>query len=187
MRHLVAISLACAVFGTAHAGSPAGTPPAEKAAAQQAPELMIKNTPTGDAALARLKTLVGAWTGRTKEGQPVKVTYRAISNGTCVEETIHSADATDMVSVYCPDRDGVMMTHYCAGNNQPRMRTKDSGDGGRMVFTFVDATNLADPRAGHMKNLVMVFEGKDRLIQEWTWSADGKDGTEIFQYQRAAS
>lgn len=187
MRHLIAISLACAVFGAARAGSPAGTPPAEKAAAQQAPEFMIKNTPAGDAALARLKTLVGAWNGKNKEGQPGKVTYRAISNGTCVEETIHSADAMDMVSVYCPDRDGVMMTHYCASNNQPRMRTKDSGDGGRMVFTFVDATNLVDPKAGHMKNLVMVFEGKDRLIQEWTWSADGKDATEIFQYQRAAS
>ena len=187
MRHLIAISLVCAVFGAAMAGTPAGSPAVEKAAARQAPEVLIKNTATGDAALARLKTLVGDWTGKTKEGQPVKVTYRAISNGTCVEETIHAADAMDMVSVYCPDRDGVMMTHYCAGNNQPRMRTRDSGDGGRMVFTFVDATNLADPKAGHMKNLVMVFEGKDRLIQEWTWSADGKDGTEIFQYQRAAS
>jgi len=187
MRHLIAISLVCAVFGAAMAGTPAGSPAVEKAAARQAPEVLIKNTATGDAALARLKTLVGDWTGKTKEGQPVKVTYRAISNGTCVEETIHAADAMDMVSVYCPDRDGVMMTHYCAGNNQPRMRTRDSGDGGRMVFTFVDATNLADPKAGHMKNLVMVFEGKDRLIQEWTWSADGKDGTEIFRYQRAAS
>ncbi|MBI1950315.1 MAG: hypothetical protein HYS34_03010, partial [Acidobacteria bacterium] len=94
MRHLIAFGLACAVLGAAHAGSPAGAPPAEKASAQQTPEFMIKNTPAGDAALARLKTLVGAWTGKTKEGQPVKVTYRAISNGTCVEETIHSADAT---------------------------------------------------------------------------------------------
>jgi hypothetical protein len=50
-----------------------------------------------------------------------------------------------------------------------------------------DVTNLSDPKAGHMKNLIMVFDGKDRLSQEWTWSAGGKDATEIFQYQRAAS
>jgi hypothetical protein len=187
MRHLMAFGLALAVFGSALAGSPAGTAPAGKAAAPPTPEYMIKNTPSGDAALARLKSLVGSWTGTTKEGKSVQVTYRMISNDTCIEESIHSADAMDMVSVYCPDRDGVMMTHYCASNSQPRMRTKDSGDGGRMVFTFVDATNLSSPKAGHMKNLVMVFDGKDRLTQEWTWSADGKDATEIFQYQRAAS
>jgi len=187
MRHVIAFTLACAIFGAAQAGTPAGTTPAGKATAPQTPEYVIKNTSAGDTALARLKSLVGDWTGTTKEGQSVRVTYRTISNGTCVEETIHSADATDMVSVYCPDRDGVMMTHYCASNSQPRMRTKDSGDGGRMAFNFVDATNLSSPKAGHMKNLVMVFDGKDRLTQEWTWSADGKDATEIFQYQRAAS
>jgi hypothetical protein len=187
MRHIIAFSLACAAFGAAYAGSPATAPASDKTAAPQVAEYLIKNSPAGDTALARLKTLVGDWTGTTKEGKSVKVTYRSISNGTCVEESIHSTDAMDMVSVYCPDRDGVMMTHYCASNNQPRMRTRDSGDGGRMVFTFVDVTNLSDPKAGHMKNLVMVFDGKDRLSQEWTWSAGGKDATEIFQYQRAAS
>ena len=187
MRHMMALGLSLAVFGAAYAGTPAGAVPAEKAATRATPEYVNKNTPSGDAALARLKGLVGSWTGTTKEGKPVQVTYRMISNDTCLEESIHSADAMDMVSVYCPDRDGVMMTHFCASNSQPRMRTRDSGDGGRMVFTFVDATNLADARTGHMKNLVMVFEGKDRLTQEWTWSAAGKDATEIFQYQRAAS
>ena len=187
MRYVIAFSIACAIFGAAYAASPATAPASDKTAAPQVAEYLIKNTPAGDTALARLKTLVGEWTGTTKERKSVKVTYRTISNGTCVEESIHSDDAMDMVSVYCPDRDGVMMTHYCASNNQPRMRTRDSGDGGRMVFTFVDATNLSDPKAGHMKNLVMVFDGKDRLTQEWTWSAAGKDATEIFQYQRAAS
>ena len=62
MRHLVAFGLACAAFGSALAGSSAGTAPAGKAAAPPTPEYVIKNTPSGDAALARLKSLVGSWT-----------------------------------------------------------------------------------------------------------------------------
>jgi hypothetical protein len=195
MRHFLAFALACAVCAPALAGSPAGTQPKEKdpgqaagkAAADQAEHFQMKNSPAGDAALARLKTLVGTWNGTTKDGQKGSVTYRTISNGTCVEETLHTPDSVDMVSVYCPDREGVMMTHYCAGNNQPRMRTRDTGDGNRMAFTFVDVTNLTDPKAGHMKSLVMVFEGKDRLTQEWTWASGGKEGTEVFRFERAAS
>src|SRR5262245_49882044 len=116
MRHIMAFGLSLALFGAAQAGTPAGAAPAEKSPTATTPEYVIKNTPSGDAALARLKGLVGSWTGTTKEGKPVQVTYRMISNDTCLEESIHSADAMDMVSVYCPDRDGVMMTHFCASN-----------------------------------------------------------------------
>ena len=191
MLRPAALTTFFAAFGfcAALAGdSPASRPAVQMPPAGQAtPEYQVKNTPTGDAALEMMKALVGTWTGTTAAGQPVKVSYRTISNGTCVEETIRSHDATDMVSVYCPDRDGLMMTHYCAANNQPRMRAKMGGDPNRLEFRFVDATNLDSPTGGHMSRMVLTLAGRDAMTQEWTWTSDGKDGVEVFKYQRAGS
>ena len=67
----------------------------------------------------RLKSLVGEWHGKATNGQPATIAYRLISAGTCLEETIHHGEGS-MTTIYCPDGEAVMMTHYCMANNQPR-------------------------------------------------------------------
>ena len=127
----------------------------------------------------RMKALVGEWESTTPEGK-TRVTYQLISNGTALLETIVSEN---MVTVYHPDGDSVMMTHYCAVGNQPRMRAQGSGKD-PMVFQYVDAANLKSPTDGHMQRLVITFQDADHVTQEWTWKENGKETTATFHLQR---
>lgn len=142
--------------------------------------------PKASPVFERLKSLVGEWQGKATNGQPATIAYRLISGGTCLEETVNHGEGS-MTTIYCPDGDAVMMTHYCMANNQPRMRaTKVSADGKTVAFTYVDATNLAGPDAGRMSALVMKLPDADHLAQEWTWREKGKDPVvETFTLERA--
>jgi len=92
---------------------------------------------------------------------------------------------TDMVTIYCPDGDRMMMTHYCADNNQPRMRAEPvQGDVKEMAFSFVDATNLEGPSDGHMHRLVLSFQDSGHFTQEWTYRQGDKDEREVFRFER---
>ena len=85
---------------------------------------------------------------------------------------------SEMVTIYHPDGDHLMMTHYCSAHNQPRMRSQTVAGGSKIItFDLVDVTNLSAPDAGHMKKLVVTFVDKDHFTQEWTWSRKGKRKT----------
>jgi len=93
-----------------------------------------------------------------------------------------------MVTVYHPDGDRVLVTHYCSGNNQPRMRAAPSSSPVKQIaFSFVDVTNLANSTTGHMHKLEVVFDDNDHLTQRWTWQENGRDQTEVFHYTRKKS
>ena len=96
-----------------------------------------------------MKTLVGEWEGKAANGKAVQVSYRLVVGGTALMETLHPADEPEMVTLYTADGDHVAVTHYCPTNNQPRMRSAPvSGDPKKLNFSFVGATNLADPARG---------------------------------------
>ena len=74
-------------------------------------------------------------------------------------------------------------THYCAAQNQPRMKARPGSDVSRITFDFVDGTNLgASP--GRMQRLVILTPGPDRHVQEWTYRSGGKDSTDTFDLKR---
>jgi hypothetical protein len=132
-----------------------------------------------------MKSLAGEWTGKSSDGKPVTVSYALVSDGSALLEKIGMAHESDMVTVYHPDGDSLMMTHYCAAHNQPRMRAgKVSPESRNIVFDFVDATNLASPGAGHMHRLVLTFEDRDRIVQEWMWKEKDKEKIEVFTLER---
>lgn len=170
MRTLASIAAAClfsAFFGGSGLAEPApgAAPPA--------------------AGFERMKSLVGEWTGKSRDGKPVTVSYALVSDGSALLEKIGMAHESDMVTVYHPDGDSLMMTHYCAAHNQPRMRAgKVSPESRNIVFDFVDATNLASPAAGHMHRLVLTFEDRDRIVHEWTWKEKDKEKIEVFTLER---
>ena len=136
-------------------------------------------------AFDRMKTLEGAWEGKTQEGKSVSIEYRVISDGSAVMEHLTPAGMSPMVTIYYPDGDRLMMTHYCSAHNQPRMRAKPAaGEIKSLTFEFVDATNLASPDAGHMNALVLTFDGADHLTQEWTWKDKEQTSKEVFHLGR---
>ena len=54
----------------------------------------------------------------------------------------------------------------------------------KFTFSFVRATNLASPSAGHMGKLVMTVQDQNHSTQEWTWIQNGKSKTEVFRFTR---
>src|SRR5205085_12650350 len=87
------------------------------------------------------------WQGHSTKGWTEQLSYSAIAGGSCVmEDSTMGADAgahEHMVTMFHMDGDQLMLTHYCAAKNQPRMRaTKISDDGSDVLFTFVDGTNM---------------------------------------------
>jgi hypothetical protein len=150
----------------------------EKATARPSPR------PTS-AGFEKMKTLVGDWLGASAgEGHDAKVlvSYTLTSAGSAMMETLETEHGA-MVTIYHPDGEAVMMTHYCAAGNQPRMRAKGNGEK-ELAFSFVDATNLSSPEAMHMHDLKITFDDADHITQEWTTSAGGKKAPVVFKLER---
>jgi hypothetical protein len=134
------------------------------------------------ASWTKLKALVGEWSG-TYEGQPARVSYRLVSNGTALLETLEAPDASEMLTLYHPDGAVLVLTHYCSLGNQTRMRGKEL-PGGRLDFGYVDATNLKSSDEHRMTRLVLVFPDADHLVQEWTSRTGKTDQVARFEFAR---
>lgn len=130
-----------------------------------------------------LKTLNGIWEGKASNGQVTKVSFRPTANGSALMSEIMGED--DMITMFHVDNNRLLMTHYCGAGNQPRMQGSVSPDGKTITFTFVDATNLASPKAGHMDHLVITIPDADHHSEDWTFKTDGQEIKEHFELARA--
>lgn len=146
---------------------------------------MKKDGPPSKAqpALDQLKTLQGEWVWAEGEnkGKLVAV-YTVSSGGTAVVESLFPGTDHGMVTVYHLDGDKLMMTHYCAVGNQPRMHAEPATD--KLVFTCTGGSNMESEDDGHMHAMTLTFVDSDHVKAEWTWQDKGKGGTETFNYER---
>ncbi len=147
-----------------------------------------KTTPQFDA----IKSLQGTWVGNKKvkkgeEAETVQVKYKVTSAGSAVEETLFPGTPKEMVSVYTVDNGKILMTHYCALGNQPRMKMTDaskSKKGERIQLQMVDATGMNSPQDPHMGALTLTIQGEDKLVQEWVFSGPEGDKQVVFLLER---
>ncbi len=124
----------------------------------------------------KIKSLAGEWQGkRAMDGKTVNATYQLVSNGSTVMETLMPSDEPNMVTMYHLNGEKVMMTHYCAVNNQPRMESVSSDDHGMIKFALKDITNLAKEEDGHMVGMSIAFKDADHITHTWTFKEDGKE------------
>ncbi|HTR22306.1 MAG TPA: hypothetical protein VMH88_15765 [Gemmatimonadales bacterium] len=134
----------------------------------------------------QLKSLVGEWDGMV-EGKPVHASYQLVSGGTALLARLKTGDEPEMITLFTPDGARLAVTHYCSAGNQPRMQTEAVGaDTKTFSFSFVGATNLESPTAGHMHHLTVTIEDKDHFSEEWTWTENGQTGSKLFHYTRKA-
>lgn len=104
-----------------------------------------------------IKSLAGRWEGQNQMGDPIQVAYRLTAGGSAVMSEILSqmqGKPEDMISMIHRDGDRLLLTHYCAAGNQPRMQATLSPDGKSIRFDFVDATNLAARDTPHMRSVI---------------------------------
>jgi len=98
---------------------------------------------------------------------------------------MESMQEESMVTMYHVDNNRLMLTHYCAAQNQPRMQAQVSDDGKTLTFDFIDATNLASADVGHMRKLVLTIQDKDHVTEQWFFAQKGKDQDHgVFQLTR---
>jgi hypothetical protein len=126
----------------------------------------------GQKSFDQLKSLSGSWEGKGSEGQPLQVSFRVTSAGSAILNEIQGPE--DMVTMFHMDGDRMMMTHYCATGNQPRMVGTLSPDAKTMTFTFLDVTNFVSTQPGHMQGLVLTFVDANHHTEDWTFL--DKDG-----------
>jgi hypothetical protein len=125
------------------------------------------------AALDKLRTLVGTWEGEVPGQPPANVRYELTAGGTVVMETLFPGTAHEMRSLYHLDGSELVMTHYCAIGNQPRLRmVKANVD--ELVFDFAGGTNLDPAKDAHIHSGRIRFVGPDRVDGEWTSHQAGK-------------
>jgi hypothetical protein len=148
-------------------------------------------------AFDQLKTLAGTWRG-TPEGQgeaeaeagtksEVVHEFRISSAGTVVMETMNRGTDDEMINMYHLDGDDLLVTHYCSGGNQPRMRLdRNRSTAKTLVFDFAGGTNLDPAVDGHIHAAKITFVDDEHLDSAWTSHAEGKQaGVMTFHLARA--
>ena len=144
---------------------------------------------TAKAAFEKLKTLAGEWRGKASHGDApldTTVVYRVVGAGSAVTETLFPGTPHEMLTVYHLDGDRLVLTHYCAAGNQPRM-TLDlkASSPTLLVFEFSGGTNLDPAKDMHMHSGRIHLAGPDTLANEWDSHQGGKKvGAAKFTLQR---
>ncbi len=130
------------------------------------------------AAFERLKGLVGEWEPANTTDEALKgktaLVYRLTGGGSALAETIFPGTNMEMLSVYHRDGDQLLMTHYCAAGNQPRMKGKIGKDKDELIFEFAGGTNFDAAKDMHIHDGVIRFVDADHIHSEWEYYANGK-------------
>lgn len=121
----------------------------------------------GAAALDRIKPLAGEWDiigddGKRGPGLVISVS----SGGSSVREIMFPGSGHEMTNMYHADGDTIVMTHYCAVGNQPRMRAKALNDG-PLSFEFDSVTNLKSDEDTYMGSMVLTMVDANTIRQDW--------------------
>jgi hypothetical protein len=143
---------------------------------------------TAIAAFARLQALAGDWEGKDDNDHAAKTSFKQVASNTAVLETLSMSGMEEMLTLYSLDTDGIALVHYCPTNNQPRMRAIPQEDAPKeLTFQFQSATNLSDLAVGHEHQLVITYEDKDHITEQWTWRKDGKDTKMTYHFVRKSA
>ena len=138
--------------------------------------------------LEKLKALQGEWIdvdGAFGQKGAVAVTYRVTAGGKTVVETFPVNTPGEMVTVYHIDGNDLVLTHYCSGGNQPRMRSRGLS-GNTIAFDFDGGANIDPGKTSHMHAAKIEFLSADEIRGTWNNWSNGKpdDHTAVFHIVR---
>lgn len=140
------------------------------------------------AAFDKLKSLAGEWTGKAGDNdkqQDVTVIYRVTSGGHTLAETMFPGTEHEMITMYHLDGNKLLLTHYCAIGNQPRMAMTRKSTADTLDFDFVGGTNMKSKNDGHMHAARIRFVDLNTISGEWDYFKGGKKGgSEKFRLKR---
>ena len=152
---------------------------------------------TADDAFATLKGMAGSWHGTPESaGEEAAAEAEAAGQatfeievsaaGTVVMETMGPGTEHEMINMYYQDGDDLVLTHYCAGGNQPTMRLdREASTAERLIFDFTGGTNI--PEDGHyIHDTEIGIHGEDKIESIWnSWSSGEPAGGMTFHLARS--
>lgn len=147
-------------------------------------------TPATDAQRADLldsmKSLEGEWTMVDDKGNTLTAAVFSVSSsGSVVREIMFPGQPHEMTNVYHMDGPSMVVTHYCAGGNQPRMRARADSDPAVIVFERDGVSNLTKPEESYMGGLTLNRKDADTLTAHWTsYVGDKESGVVDFELKR---
>jgi hypothetical protein len=113
-------------------------------------------------AFRQILSLEGTWEG-TYEGQTIRLIYQPISEkAAMMEQMVWVPDGSNMTTIYHPQGDQLMATHYCKAKNQPRLVTSPQADSNTLNFEFLDG---AKPGQKYLSGLGLRFVNENQLEQ----------------------
>jgi hypothetical protein len=133
--------------------------------------------PNPRAAFDQLKTLAGQWQGSVEkaDGPAATVTYELTGGGTAVMEKLFPGTAHEMLSVYFMDGNDLVLTHYCAMANQPKMKlVKTTANPMTLTFDFAGGTNFDPAKDTHIHSGSIRILAADRVEADWSVYSQGK-------------
>src|SRR5256885_5159392 len=131
----------------------------------------------GSAEFERMKTLVGAWEGKTDMGQgPIDLSmqYRLLAGGTVLEERVFSGTPNEMLTMYYESGGKLALTHYCVMGNRPGMLLKSS-DSKTISFDLDKTCGINTSKESHMHALSISFDDADTITSTCKAIIDGKE------------
>jgi hypothetical protein len=137
--------------------------------------------PPTNAALEKMKKLVGTWLVADKDGKAtdqVASIIKLTAGGSAVHETLFPGQPQEMVSIYTVDGPDLFMTHYCVLGNQPRMKADPNSSANQIVFQFAGGGNLDPAKDKHMHEATLTFVDDDHIELKgtgWENGAPAKD------------
>ena len=152
------------------------------------------NTARTAALLGKLEALAGTWEKVPSADKTLDhagtVVFAKTAGGTSFREIMFPGTAFEMTNMYHMHGQSLVMTHYCASGNQPRMICQEPADGGNtFVFSLESATNVVDASQPVMAELTLTLSADGQLLTErWRTLEDGKLGGDVvFQLKRQAA
>jgi len=135
-----------------------------------------------NAALEKMKSLVGTWVMADKDGKPTEQVVSVIkltAGGSAVHETLFPGEPHEMISIYTVDGKDLVMTHYCMLGNQPRMKADPKSPAGRIVFEFAGGSNFDVKKDKHMHGATLTFVDADHISVDGIGWENGEPAKEM--------
>ena len=131
---------------------------------------------SADGGFETFKGLQGKWAiqsnGKTLS---IEMLYDIGSKGTIVTEQFGKE-----LSVIYRDGESLLMTHFCNGGTQPRLRLKENTRSGRLEFEMFDLTNLKSPEAAHVQRIIYTIVNDRKIELEIVWKEGKAEESEKY-------
>ena len=121
--------------------------------------------------LGEIAKLSGDWYGLDPEGNEIHAaTFSVTSQQSAVRELMYPGHEYEMTNLYHMDGENLVLTHYCAAGNQPRMmaaKATASDEGTVFQFDIDSVSNLRESHEHYMGYMTLTILGEDRIRQVW--------------------